>query len=36
MLPYEYRTFQDKVEVDLEVIGGAGVSGEGWKSENGK
>jgi hypothetical protein len=28
MLPYKYSTCQDKVDVKLEVIGGAGVSGE--------
>jgi hypothetical protein len=30
MLPYWYRTFQDTIEDDLEVIGGAGVgAGDG-------
>jgi hypothetical protein len=33
MLSYEYRTCKDKVEGNLEVIGGAGIRGEGWKIE---
>jgi hypothetical protein len=36
MLPYEYRTCQDKAEVNLEVIGGAGVRGETGKLETRK
>ena len=33
MLAYEYRTCQDKVKGNLEVIGRAGIRGEGWKIE---
>lgn len=37
MLAYEYRTCQDKVEGDLEVIGGAGVRArDGKGNQKGK
>jgi hypothetical protein len=33
MLPYKYSTCQDKIEVNLEVIGGERVRIEGGKLE---
>ena len=33
MLAYEYRTCQDKIKGNLEVIGGAGIRREGWNIE---
>ena len=36
MIAREYSTCPTKSEGNLEVIGGAGVRAENWKSENGK